>query len=66
MKTRWITSVLIAGIGLISFSAHGLQTVLSNMAVPTSAQMGTEIKIVSGTLIQVEMNTDVDVRKAHA
>ncbi len=36
------------------------------MAVPTSAQMGTEIKIVSGTLIQVEMNTDVDVKKAHA
>ena len=62
MKTRWITSVLIAGIGLISFSMHSQQTATSNTATPTSAQL----KIDSGTLIQVEMNSDVDVKKAHA
>ena len=62
MKTRWITSVLIAGIGLISFSMHSQQAATSNTATPTSAQL----KIDSGTLIQVEMNSDVDVKKAHA
>jgi hypothetical protein len=66
MKTRWITSVLIAGVGSISFGAHSQQAATSNTAVPTSAQMGTEIKIDPGTLIQVEMNSDVNVKKAHA
>lgn len=62
MKTRWITFVFIATMGSISFGAYSQQPAASTPAVPTSAQT----KIDPGTLIQVEMNSDIDVKKAHA
>jgi hypothetical protein len=48
--------------GLISVGAYSQQPFASASQAPTAAQ----IKIDPGTLIQVEMNSDIDVKKAHA
>ncbi|MGC2745116.1 MAG: hypothetical protein WA672_18245 [Candidatus Angelobacter sp.] len=48
--------------GLISVGAYGQQPVASVSQSPTAAQ----VKIGPGTLIQVEMNSDIDAKKAHA
>ena len=70
MKKRWITIVFTIAMGSISFSAHSQQPATSNTAASaaaqTAAQMGSQRMIDPGTLIQVEMNSDVDVKKAHA
>lgn len=62
MKSRWIRLGLIAAMGVISFGSYSQQPVASASQAPAAAQ----IKIDPGTLIQVEMNSDVDVKKAHA
>ena len=62
MRTRWITFIFTVAISLISLSAHSQQPATSNTAASATAQA----KINPGTLIQVEMNSDVDVKKAHA
>ena len=66
MKNHWIRLSSITVMGLISFVSYGQQPVASASQAPTSAQPAAQIKIDSGTLIQVEMNSDVDVKKAHA
>lgn len=62
MRKRWITIIFTAAMGSIAYSACSQQPAASNTAASTAAQT----KIESGTLIQVEMNSDVDVKKAHA
>ena len=62
MRTRWITFIFTVAISLISLSAHSQQPATSNTAASATAQA----KIAPGTLIQVEMNSDVDVKKVHA
>jgi hypothetical protein len=62
MKMRSITFIFTAVIGLIPFSIHSQQAATPNTGTPTPAQL----KLDPGTLIQVEMNSDVDVKKAHA
>jgi hypothetical protein len=62
MLKSWRRLALTTAIGLISLSAHNQQPATSN----TSAQTAAQIKIDPGTLIQVEMNSDIDVKKAHA
>ncbi|HWG40321.1 MAG TPA: hypothetical protein VN658_07220 [Candidatus Acidoferrales bacterium] len=62
MKKHLIRLSFITAMGLISFGAYGQQAVASASQSPTAAQ----IKIDPGTLIQVEMNSDIDVKKAHA
>jgi hypothetical protein len=62
MKNHWIRVSLITVMGLISFGSYGQQLVASASQSPTAAQ----VKIDSGTLIQVEMNSDIDVKKVHA
>jgi hypothetical protein len=66
MKKRWIRLVFTVAMGLISFGVHSQQPATSNTAAPTAAQTGPQIKIGSGILIQVEMNSDVDAKKAVA
>ena len=66
MKNHWIRLSSITVMGLISFGSYGQQPVGSAPQSPTAAQMGSQVKIDPGTLIQVEMNSDVDVKKAHA
>jgi len=62
MKNHWIRLGLITVMGLISFGSYSRQPVASAAQSPTAAQA----KIDPGTLIQVEMNSDIDVKKAHA
>lgn len=62
MKNHWIRPGLITVMGLISFSSYSQQPAASASQSPTAAQ----VKIDPGTLIQVEMNSDIDVKKAHA
>ena len=62
MKNHWIRLSSITLMGLISFGSYGQQPVASAPQSPTAAQ----IKIDPGTLIQVEMNSDIDAKKAHA
>ena len=66
MKKRWIRLVFTVAMGSISFGVHSQQPATSNTSAPTAAQTSPQIKIGSGTLIQVEMNSDVDAKKAHA
>lgn len=66
MKKRWIRLVFTVAMGSISFGVHSQQPATSSMAAPAAAQPGAQIKIDSGTLIQVEMNSDIDAKKAHA
>lgn len=65
MKKRWNRLIFSVVMGSISFGAHSQQPTTSSRAAATSAQRA-QIKIDPGTLIQVEMNSDVDVKKAHA
>jgi hypothetical protein len=60
MKNDWIRLGLITVMGLISFGSHSQQPTASTAQNPTPA------KISPGTLIQAEMNSDLDVKKAHA
>ncbi len=62
MKNHWIRLSSIRVMGLILFGSYGSQSVASASQSPTAAP----IKIDPGTLIQVEMNSDIDVKKAHA
>jgi hypothetical protein len=62
MKKLWIKLVFTVAMGSISFWAQSQQPIASASQSPTAAQ----VKIDSGTLIQVEMNSDVDAKKAHA
>lgn len=62
MKNHWIRLSLIAVTGLISFGVYGQQPVASASQSSTTAQ----IKVDPGTLIQVEMNSEIDVKKVHA
>lgn len=62
MKNHWIKLGLTTVMGLISFSSYSQQSAASASQSPTAAQ----VKISPGTLIQVEMNSDIDVKKAHA
>jgi hypothetical protein len=62
MKSHWIRLGLVTAMGLISVGAYSQQPFASASQAPTAAQ----IKIDPGTLIQVEMNSDIDVKKAHA
>jgi hypothetical protein len=66
MEKRWIRLVFTLAMGSISLGAYSQQPTPSNTAAPTAAQPGAQIKVDSGTLIQVEMNSDVDAKKAHA
>jgi hypothetical protein len=65
MKNHWIRLVFTVAIGSISFGVHSQQPATSSTAAPTQAQTGVQ-KIDPGTLIQVEMNSGIDVKKAHA
>ena len=56
MKESWIRFAAASVIGLVSIAAHG------QPSSGSPVQSGT----ISGPLIQVEMNSDVDVKKAHA
>ena len=62
MKNDWIKLSLITVTGLISFAVYSQQPVASE----PQSQRAAQIKIDPGTLIQVEMNSDIDVKKAHA
>lgn len=62
MKNHWSGIGLITVMGLISFSSVSQQPAASASQSATAAQA----KIDPGTLIQVEMNSDIDVKKAHA
>ena len=63
MKNHWIRLTLITVTGLISFGVYGQQPAASASQSPTTAQT---TKIDPGTLIQVEMLSDVDAKKAHS
>ena len=62
MKNHWIRLSFITVMGSISLAIYSQQPMTSASQSPTAAQ----IKIDPGTLIQVEMNSDIDVKKAHA
>lgn len=62
MKNHWIRLSLITVTGLISFGVYGQQPVASASQSPTAVQ----VKLDPGTLIQVEMLSDVDAKKAHS
>jgi hypothetical protein len=66
MKKRWIRLVFTVAMGSISLGVHSQQPATSNTSASTAAQTSPQIKIGSGILIQVEMNSDVDAKKAHA
>ncbi len=59
MQRRWIKFILTAVIGLASFAGYGQQPATSSSPAPTAAKD----QIVPGTLIQVEITGDVDVKK---
>lgn len=80
MENRWIRLVLSTAIGLVLFAGqpgvpaepvfasvawNSQQPAASSTSSPTSPT-ATQAKISPGTLVQVEMTSDVDVKKAHA
>ena len=62
MKTRWFRLVVITAMGLTSFAVVSQQPAPAATQAPASAQE----KISPGTLIQVEITSDVDAKKTHA
>jgi hypothetical protein len=60
MKKYWISLVVGTAVGLV-WLAGNTQQPTSSAPSPTTA----EAKIAPGTLAQVEMNSDIDVKKAH-
>lgn len=66
MKKRWIRLVFTVAMGSISFASHSRQPFTPVAQAQTSAPTGPQVKLDSGMLIQVEMNSDIDAKKAHA
>jgi hypothetical protein len=62
MQQRWIRFVLGIALGLLSFAGNSQQPAPSSAPPPTPAKT----EIAPGTLIQVEITSDVDVKKVHA
>jgi hypothetical protein len=62
MKTRWLRFVLSTAMGLTSFAVFNQQPARAVAQAPASAQE----KISPDTLVQVEMTSDIDAKKAHA
>lgn len=66
MKKLWTRFFFTVAMGTISLGATSQQPATPAAQAPAPAQTAAQVKISPGPLIQVEMNSDVDAKKAHA